>query len=186
MKSAFKNFFFLLILYYFRRNLELGLEILSLMPRTIVVLVGNPDFSRLQVLKDRSLHCATYLSVLCSCLSSNTVNRFKWLVYSFNNVLKNIAHSPRFQRADFTVEYVPAATNLLNRVSQNMFALDCLHYNKATQNQVNEFKINRCSGDCIICIRCITCIICIICISCITCINCISCITSINYICCIN
>ncbi|XP_023322393.1 phospholipase B1, membrane-associated isoform X2 [Eurytemora carolleeae] len=136
MKSAFKNFFFLLILYYFRRNLELGLEILSLMPRTIVVLVGNPDFSRLQVLKDRSLHCATYLSVLCSCLSSNTVNRFKWLVYSFNNVLKNIAHSPRFQRADFTVEYVPAATNLLNRVSQNMFALDCLHYNKATQNQL--------------------------------------------------
>ena len=54
MKSAFKNFFFLLILYYFRRNLELGLEILSLMPRTIVVLVGNPDFSRLQVKQEKT------------------------------------------------------------------------------------------------------------------------------------
>ena len=49
MESGLKTLFLLFILCNFRRNLELGLEILSLMPRTIVVLLGNPDFSRLQV-----------------------------------------------------------------------------------------------------------------------------------------
>ena len=101
--------------------LDLGLDLLSRnLPRTFVVLLAPIDVSVVQTFSDKPLLCQLTHKYECPCLFQRSdgvrgTKRVKWLHSQYKKILKRLSYEERYNRDDFTVEYLTSMTDDIPR-----------------------------------------------------------------------
>ena len=101
------------------------------LPRTFVVLLAPIDVTVVQSFSNKPYLCQLTHKYECPCLfqKNNGVRgtkRVKWLHSQYKKILKRLSYEHRYNRDDFTVEYVTALTDDVPR-----YAIDLIithHY----------------------------------------------------------
>lgn len=98
-----------------------GLDLLSRhLPRTYVVLLAPIDVTVVQSFTNKPVLCQLTHKYECPCLFQRNngvrgTKRVKWLHSQYKKILKRLSYEGRYNRDDFTVEYVTAMTDDIPR-----------------------------------------------------------------------
>jgi len=135
----------------YEKNIRKSLDILaSQLPRTFVVLMAPVDVTMILDLVNKPKTCVLSHLYECPCLFGNEDQggrqRVHWLWRSYLKVLRNLSNSPKYNKDDFTVEYLPTLEGDLPRVNMggrsvpdlSLLAPDCFHFMKELHSRIGR------------------------------------------------
>ena len=90
------------------------------LPRTFVVLLAPIDVTVVQSFTDKPVLCQLTHKYECPCLFQQNngmrgTKRVKWLHSQYKKILKRLSYEEKYNRDDFTVEYITAMTDDIPR-----------------------------------------------------------------------
>ena len=128
-----------------------GLDLLSRnLPRTFVVLLAPIDVTVVQSFTDKPVLCGLTHKYECPCLfqQNNGVRgtkRVKWLHSQYKKILKRLSYEEKYNRDDFTVEYLSTLVDDIPRVRTaggrhildiDTLSSDCFHFRKELHSRM--------------------------------------------------